>query len=253
LRQRDADERRARAELQEAVRARDEFLSLASHELKTPLTSLALHAKILESSWERDEDAPPQAAQRFLEQTHKQTARLSRLINDMLDISRIDSGKLALEREQFDLSALVAEVVGRVQPLLAEAGCEARVQVDEPVVGSWDRFRIDQVVTNLLTNAIRYGEGHPIDIAVRKQGDSAVLQVRDRGRGIASEDHQRIFRKFERAVQGSDASGLGLGLFIVQEVVRGHGGTVRVESRPGEGSTFLVELPVNASQRPASR
>ncbi|HZA50969.1 MAG TPA: sensor histidine kinase [Myxococcaceae bacterium] len=243
LRQRDADERRAHAELQEAIRARDEFLSLASHELKTPLTSLALHAKILESTLEGGGTASAQAAQRFLEQTNKQTSRLSRLVNDMLDISRIGAGKLSLERERFDLGALVAEVVGRVQPLLAEAGCEARIEVDDPVVGFWDRFRIDQVVTNLLTNAIRYGEGHPIDIAIRKEGSSAVLQVRDRGRGIALEDQERIFRKFERAVRGSDASGLGLGLFIVQEIVRVHGGTVRVESRPGEGSTFLVELP----------
>jgi signal transduction histidine kinase len=244
LRQRDADERRARAELQEAVRARDEFLSLASHELKTPLTSLALHAKILERTMHRNGSTSTEVVRRFQEQSAKQTARLSRLVNDMLDISRINAARLSLEPERFDLSGLVTEVVSRVEPLLAEAGCEARIQADEAVVGSWDRFRLDQVVTNLLTNAIRYGQGSPIDISVRKDGKTAELRVRDHGRGIAPEDQERIFQKFERVVNRSDASGLGLGLFIVQEIVRMHGGTVRVESRPDEGSTFIIELPL---------
>ncbi|HYH95108.1 ATP-binding protein, partial [Hyalangium sp.] len=244
LRQHEGEERRARAGLEAAVRSRDEFLSLASHELKTPLTSLMLQAQLLQRRQERGELLPPESVRRVLDQTTRQTQRLARLVNDMLDISRIAVGKLSLEQDTFDLAELADDVVAKLGPQLSEARCDVSVRAEEPVVGTWDRYRLEQVLTNFLTNAARYGPGKPVEISVCRLEERAELRVRDQGRGIAPEDQERIFRKFERAVDGNEVSGLGLGLFIVREIVEMHGGAVRVESAPGQGATFIVHLPV---------
>ena len=244
LRQHQEEERRARVGLEAAVRARDEFLSLASHELKTPLTSLMLQTQLFQRRLGRGEPLPPDGLHRVLEQTARQTQRLSRLINDMLDISRIATGKLSLEPVTFDMAELAADVVARLGPQLTEAQCEVSVRSAEPVVGRWDRYRLEQVLTNLLTNAARYGPCKPVEVSVRRLEEGAELRVCDQGRGIAPEDQQRIFQKFERAVNGNEVSGLGLGLFIVREIVEMHSGTVRVESSLGQGATFVVTLPL---------
>jgi signal transduction histidine kinase len=252
LRQHEEEERRARAGLEEAVKARDEFLSLASHELKTPLTSLMLQTQLLQRRQQRGEELPPESVKRVLDQTARQTERLARLVNDMLDISRLASGKLALETETFDLAELASDVVAKLGPQLSEAQCEVSVHAVEPVMGTWDRYRLEQVLTNFLTNAARYAAGKPVEVSVRRLELRAELQVRDYGRGIAPEDQERIFRKFERAVGVREVGGLGLGLFIVREIVEMHGGTVRVESEPGKGSAFTVALPLDlARESPA--
>jgi signal transduction histidine kinase len=251
LRQHEEEEQRARAELEAAVRARDEFLSLASHELKTPLTSLMLQTQLLQQRQQRGEQLPAESVQRVLGQTVRQTQRLARLVNDMLDISRLSAGKLALETETFDLAELASDVVAKLSPQMSEARCDVSVQAAEPVVGTWDRYRLEQVLTNLLTNAARYAAGKPVEVSVRRLGNRAELRVRDHGRGIAQEDQERIFHKFERAVGSREVSGLGLGLFIVREIVEMHGGTVRVESEPGLGAVFSVGLPMPpAPERP---
>jgi signal transduction histidine kinase len=252
LRQHEEEERRARAELEEAVRARDEFLSLASHELKTPLTSLMLQTQLGQRRQQRGESLPPESVQRVLDLTARQTQRLSRLVNDMLDISRLSAGKLALEAETFDLAELARDVVARLGPQLSEAQCEVSVHAAEPVVGTWDRYRLEQVLTNLLTNAARYASGKPIEVSVRRLGPGAELRVRDHGRGVAQEDQERIFRKFERAVGSREVSGLGLGLFIVRDIVEMHGGTVRVESEPEQGAAFIVGLPLHPAPERSS-
>jgi signal transduction histidine kinase len=237
------EEQRVRTELEQAVRHRDEFLSLASHELKTPLTSLGLQTQMLQRRLEQGEVPAPDSMRKLLDQTARQTRRLARLVDDMLDISRIAAGRLALERETFDLAALAAEVLTKLGPQLSAAGCVASLQVEEPVIGTWDRYRLEQVLTNLLTNAARYAAGTPVEVSVRRHEHQAQLRVRDDGRGIAPGDQERIFRKFERAVDGREVSGLGLGLFIVREIVQMHGGSVHVESAPGQGATFTVTLP----------
>lgn len=236
-----------RTKLKEALDARDEFLSIASHELKTPLTSLLLQVQMRRRRVERNQaDAftlPSIAA--MLDSDQRQIERLDRLVDDMLDVSRINSGRLRIELEEFDLAALVREVVERY----ASETEKARVSISipgacEPLVGRLDRLRIQQVLENLLTNALKYGDRTPVHVSLDRISDRVELRVRDSGRGIAKPDHERIFHRFERATRGSDKSGLGLGLYIVRNIVELHAGTVRVESEPGKGSTFIVELPL---------
>jgi PAS domain S-box-containing protein len=236
-------------ELQASVRARDEFLSLASHELKTPLTTLKLQAQLLQRGVEKndarllDKERIGQLAQ----QSHRQIARLERLIDDMLDISRIRTGRLTLRLEEADFAGLVREVLERMQPQFSAARLPApELPASAAIPGVFDRLRMEQVLTNLLTNAIRYGGGQPITVRVAEAGDRVRLEVIDRGVGIAPENQERIFERFERVVSASEVSGLGLGLFITREIVRAHGGEVRVESQLGHGSHFIVELPRTA-------
>lgn len=231
--------------LQEAVRLRDEFLSIASHELKTPLTSLKMQSQ-MRQRW-IDGGNLSSADQKFmalLANDTRQIDRLTRLIDDMLDISRITAGKLALHPETFDLRELVRETIDRQRPQLEAAGCTVALEPGEPVLGQWDRFRIEQVITNLLTNAMKYGAGKPVAVTLaRAVAGGARLTVADQGIGIAPEDQARIFDRFERAVSPSSVGGLGLGLYISRQIVEQHGGTISVESRVGQGSRFAVELP----------
>jgi signal transduction histidine kinase len=246
LRERAEERDRHLAQAQAAVRSRDEFLSLASHELRTPLTSLQLHAKMVERELGRRGEVERSRVERLVEQTHKQVGRLARLVDDMLDISRIAAGKLSIQLEPMDLSAVAQEVAGRMSPHLREAGCELTVDAPEPVEGNWDRYRLEQVLTNLLSNAARYGGCTPVEVSVRRLGEAAEVRVVDHGPGIAVEDRERVFQKFERAEGIRKASGLGLGLFIVREIAQMHGGSVRVEGHPGQGAIFVVTLPIVA-------
>jgi len=172
-----------------------------------------------------------------------QVDRLTRLTNELMDVSRISGGKLLLSRESFDLADLVKDVCGRLAPEVAQAGCQIKLSLGKGVVGDWDRMRIEQVVTNLLTNGTKYGAGKPINVAVDMQENAAVLTVKDHGIGIKAEDQARIFRLYERAVSPMNFGGLGLGLYIVRQIVEAHGGTIAVKSSPGHGATFTVVLP----------
>jgi two-component system sensor histidine kinase/response regulator len=233
-------------ELQDAVHARDEFLSIASHELKTPLTSLQAHVQMLLRSAQRGEQPPLEQLSRRLEAAEQATKRLVKLINGLLDVSRISAGRLELERETVDLAEVAREVAGRFGQDLAEAGCLLELNVERAVgraVGCWDRFRIEQVVTNLLANAIKYGPGKPVEVRVEAGDGVARLVVRDQGIGIAPQQVERIFGQFERAVSARHYAGLGLGLYIVRQIIEAHGGSIRVDSQPEKGSTFTVELP----------
>jgi signal transduction histidine kinase len=225
---------------QEAVKLRDEFLSIASHELRTPLTSLALQADSLRAAAARG--LVPDPLVHKTEVIRRNVERLSRLITNLLDISRIGEGRLALELEPVDLSDLVCEVAGRFEDELSRAGSTLQLDVPGPVVGQWDRLRLDQVVTNLVANAVKYGHGKPIEVWVRTDGDRVELAVRDHGIGIPREAQQRIFERFERAVSDRHFGGFGLGLWISRRIVESLGGTIGVESEPGQGATFTVEL-----------
>ena len=224
-----------------AVRARDEFLSVASHELRTPLSSIQLQIDLLLSQLGRSFTTVQ--LQSRLEATARQIRRLAQLITELLEVSRITTGHLRLDREELDLVLLTNEVVARLDMEATRAGCHVSVHADGPVAGFWDRFRLDQVVTNLLTNAFKFGAKKPVEVRVNLDESRARLTVRDHGIGIGTADIDRIFQRFEQAVSGRTYGGLGLGLFIVRQITDAHDGTVIVSSEPGQGSMFTIELP----------
>jgi PAS domain S-box-containing protein len=242
-------------EAQEAVRAREEFLSIASHELRTPVTSLQLAVqsmlRILTSG--SLASAPPEFVRNVLKAAERQSRRLEKLVDDLLDVSRITAGRLELRIEDVDLAQIAGDVVGQMRAEAFAAGCPVELESRGPVPGRWDRLRLEQVVTNLLSNAIKYGSGRPVVVSVSAVGSVARLAVCDHGIGIAPERRPHIFDRFERAVSSRDYGGLGLGLYIVRRILQSHGGTVRVESELGLGSTFTVELPRSGAAAASER
>lgn len=240
------DKYEAAQQLKEAVRARDEFLSIASHELKTPLTSLKLQTQMFQRMVEKGlpQAYSPERVNGLMVQTNRQVTRLTRLVDDMLDISRIRTGKLSIEKQPMDFCALVHEAVERMRPHFRDAGApDPILDCAGSAVINLDPVRIEQVVNNLLTNALRYGRLRPVTVRVSVGPERIHFSVADQGLGIAPENHAKIFDRFERAVSANEVSGLGLGLFITRQIVEAHGGRIWVESRLGEGATFHVELP----------
>jgi signal transduction histidine kinase len=232
--------KRVEKELLEALKLRDDFLSIAGHELKTPLTALHLQVYSLLCMAQERGDAQQKET---LGRARRQTARLTALADELLDVARLSAGRLTLQLEECDLSALVHEVLDRSTETVAQARCQLQVDLEPRVMGRWDRFRLEQVMGNLLSNALRYGAGSPVEVGVSTSRNRARLSVRDYGIGIPPEDQARIFDRFERAVSSRNYGGLGLGLWISRQVVEAHGGVIRVESEPGNGATFIVELP----------
>jgi predicted ATPase/signal transduction histidine kinase/tRNA A-37 threonylcarbamoyl transferase component Bud32 len=237
------DNARLYCKAQEAIRLRDEFLSVASHELYTPMTSLMLSLQSMVPAAKAEQLLEPKALRKRLELVSRQGQRLIRLIGELLDVSRIETGSLLLMPADIELGTLVRDVVERLEPDLTRAQCALSIQASAPVNGRWDGSRLDQVVTNLLSNAIKFGPGNPIEISVSAEAGVARLAVRDHGIGISPELQERIFNRFERAVPAKHYGGLGLGLYISRRIVEAHGGSIRVESQPGAGATFTVELP----------
>jgi PAS domain S-box-containing protein len=230
----------------DAIHVRDEFLSVASHELKTPLSALQLQIETLIRPRRKDPQTTlsPEQAKTKLELAARQVERLTRLIAELMDVSRITAGRLQLDLEEVDLSSVARDVVTRLAEQTARAQSPVEVFIDAPVLGRWDRMRLEQVITNLITNAMKFGAGKPIEITVDREGAQARIAVADHGIGIAAEDVERIFQRYEQAISSRIYGGLGLGLYIVRQIVDAHGGAIRVESQPGAGSTFIVELPL---------
>lgn len=227
---------------QEAVRLRDEFLSDASHELNTPMAALMLSLEGLGTP-DPDLQLDQQGMVHVAKLAERQGKRLTKLISDLLDVTRLSRGALALNCEEVDLAGLVREVVARYKPELERAGCEISTDL-EKVVGRWDPMRLDQVVLNLLANAAKFGARRPVELKVRRVGDRARLTVADHGIGIDPTQQARIFERFERGVSSHNYGGLGLGLYICKRIVESHGGVISVDSRPAQGATFSVELPL---------
>jgi signal transduction histidine kinase len=240
------DNARLYREAQNAVEVRDEFLSIASHELRTPLTPLQItFQRLLGSEGKASlENVPVERLRGILHRSERQIHRLVLLIESLLDVSRVAAGGIQLQTEDVDLVEATRDVAARFGDELSRAQCELQVHADGPIRGRWDRLRIEQVITNLVANAIKYGAGKPIDVTVERAGESAVLQVRDQGIGIEAEKLPRLFGRFERAVSARSYGGLGLGLYIARQIVEAHGGTIGVSSQPGIGSVFTVEVPV---------
>jgi signal transduction histidine kinase len=236
----------ALAERRAAIGARDEFISIASHELKTPLTALKLR---LDAAI-RPTYMPPREAEgddkrlRALVAANTTTDRLVTLVDNLLDVSRLHAGGLVLQLEPVDLGDVVVEVASRLREQAAEAGSHLQVVIPDRIVGIWDRSRMEQVVTNLLTNAIKYGKGRPIAISARAGTGRMQLRVRDAGIGISRLNQSRIFRAFERVVTANRVGGLGLGLYIGQQIAVAHGGTLAVDSETDRGTTFTLDLPL---------
>jgi PAS domain S-box-containing protein len=247
--QRRAEEERVKlARAEAALRLRDEFLSIASHELRTPLNALLLHAAGVDfaiRSAEASGTAMPASLLGRVASISRQGARMNELIERLLDVSRLATGRLTLQHERMDLVAVVSEVIATYRPEAERVGSLIHLSGSPNVPGVWDPLRVGQVVTNLLSNALKYGDGKPIDIRVEMESDRARIAVCDRGIGIAREQQQHIFDRFDRGAIPRDTAGLGLGLYIVDQLVRAHGGTVGVDSVVGQGSTFTVELPLS--------
>ena len=233
-------------ELEQAVRMRDDFMSIVAHEVRTPLNGLILETQLRKMHLARDNAAAftLDKMQAMVERDERQIKSLIRLIEDMLDVSRIRTGKLSIQASSFDLAELVRGLLESFAPQVEAAESSVTLDAGQPVIGSWDEFRIEQVISNLLTNALRYGAKSPVSVKVYSDGPQAIVEVRDQGIGISEENQQRIFQQFERVSVNHAVAGLGLGLFISEQIVTAHGGTITVESRIGEGALFRVCLPL---------
>jgi PAS domain S-box-containing protein len=246
-------------EAQEAILSRDEFLSIASHELKTPLTSLSLQLQILNreilrgqgesdksgGSLKTDGVFVPARALKTISSSEAQSRKLAVLLDELLDLTRIRLGKLELSKEDTDLNSVVNGVAERFRVVVSQKGIPMHIDLKDSMVGNWDPMRIEQIVSNLISNAVKYGNGSVISIKTFRAGDVARLVVADRGRGIPKDMLGKIFERFERAgVSGTQISGLGLGLYICRQIIEAHGGSIRVESELGSGTAFVVDLPL---------
>jgi len=246
LKRAEAEMSRLYDEAQKAVHLRDEFLSIASHELRTPLTALQLATQSFLRRIAKSEapEIPTAWAKERVTGVLDLLDRLSTLIDTLLDISRLTAGRLVLTPETLDFSALVREVVGRHEEQLSDQGCALTVRAEHEIMGCWDRLRIEQILSNLLSNASKYGAGKPVEVKVEHAAAQVHLSVRDQGIGIPAGDRKRVFERFERAVSSYEYGGFGLGLWIVSEIVKAMGGDINIDETPGGGATFTVSLPL---------
>lgn len=238
---------RAEKKTKDALAVRDEFISIASHELKTPLTSLSLHLELAQRSLAPEHKALKVAG--FLVSSMRHVERVTSLVEELLDVTRIQSGKITYNFRQHDLAELLGEARLQHPNLFDEARAPVRTHAEGPVPVFGDRERIEQILVNLLSNALKYGEGSAVDIYLsRNVAGEAELRVHDSGVGIAAEHLEKIFERFERINPDSGITGLGLGLYISRQIALAHHGSIRAESSAHEGTTFFVTLPGTEAQ-----
>ncbi|MGC2491852.1 ATP-binding protein [Candidatus Binatus sp.] len=237
----DLSERKRQEEAEAAVRMRDEFLAIASHELRTPLSTLGLRLGLLERHAISGDLNQVQAS---VNRAKEQTERMRRLVDRLLDVSQLARGRLKLELEQGDLDEVVKEAVERFTEVASNAKCEVRLTAPKAIRMQIDRFRLDEAIGNVISNAIKYGAGKPVTIDLKAKDGKAILVVQDRGIGIPEQDLSRIFGRFERTSISRNYGGLGLGLYIAKQVIEQHEGSIRAENRPGGGARIVIELPL---------
>lgn len=228
---------------QRASLLRDEFIALASHELNTPLTILHLQTQIAAKKLNNNFDSK-EVMEKLIKTYNAQLKRIIKTVDDMLNISRIQSGKMELEYNQIDLSSLVHNVVEISGHKLHNEEQIIEVIASKNIEGNWDPFKTEQIILNLMANAVKFSKGKPITITIDQVDQWAKIEIIDQGIGVATEDQKRIFEKFERAVSRNEFSGLGLGLYIATQMAHAQGGTINIESQLGQGSKFTLYLPL---------
>ena len=230
-----------------SLKLRDEFISIAAHELNTPLTALTLQLHLINKLLPEVgslENSTGKTLQNLTQSSVIQVERLSALIENLLDTTRASTGKLYIEKSKADLTEVVKKAIKLQEIELEKAKCLINLNLEPSVSGEFDASRIEQVITNLLKNAIKYGAGKPIEIELHQKDSIAKLVICDHGIGLDEESKVRIFNRFERASSMKTYAGLGLGLYLSKKIVSAHGGTIKVESKPGSGSCFTVKLPL---------
>jgi len=240
----------AQEQLQRAVNMRDDFMSMVSHELRNPLNSVYLQTQLRRRMLESPTPPDPDTMLKMVERDERQIRSMVRLLDDMLDVSRARTGRLAMSPAPFDLAASARAVVEAIEEQASSDGVTITLAAPESLPMEGDEFRIEQVITNLLTNALRYGQGKPVAVALvtREEEKEAFVSVRDQGMGIAPADQERIFEQFERTASAEQVAGLGLGLFIARQIAQAHQGRLEVRSATGEGAEFVLSLPLPARQ-----
>ncbi|CAH0230506.1 Sensor histidine kinase ResE [Massilia sp. Bi118] len=241
-------------ELQRSLRMRDDFMSLVAHELRTPLNTLFLETQMRSLQIKRG-NLPafnPEQMSGMIKRDERQIKAMIRLIDDMLDVSRMKSGTLSIRPAKVELMGLLERVVNDLSLQAAAASSSLQLATHAPVEGIWDEFRIEQVIVNLLTNALRYGGGGTVELSVHQIGCNVRIDVRDHGKGIAPDYIDRIFEPYERGAKSGEPKGLGLGLYISRQLATSHGGELTVQSVPGQGATFSLLLPCSEAEVPAA-
>ncbi len=230
----------------EAVALRDEFLTIASHELKTPVTSLKLQLQMVRRRIKSETGPPP--SKEFIEKSFDiaitQVGRLTTLVEDLLDVSRMRAGKLGLNLESINVSEMLNEIVERYRSHFESTKTPLTVKIQPAIMAQWDRSRVEQVIVNLISNALKYAPGKEVSIELKTQLSRAIIAIEDHGPGVRKSEHDRIFERFERAVSARNVSGLGLGLFISKGIIHSHRGEIWIESEPGQGAKFTVAIPL---------
>lgn len=232
--------------MKQEIKLRDEFLSIASHELKTPLTSMLLKLQLVLHNVRNVSLAnfSVENLLKMLETAELQTKRLAKMINDLLNISLITTGKMNLELGKADVTEIVKEVVNEFSEKLTKSGYTLELEADKSYIGWVDKVRIEQVISNLMSNALKYGNNKPIEVKVIGNDSIAKIIVKDSGIGIEKREKDRIFGLFERGTTNNNYKGLGVGLFIANQIIKAHHGTIRVDSKPNSGATFTIEIPL---------
>lgn len=237
-------------ELQEAIRTRDEFLAVASHELKTPLTSILLSLQLILRRLQKStsKSIASEEILRAVEVSIEQSKRLSRLINDLLDVTQTSSQYFQLVYKKENLSSLLKDINRKFEIILKQKNIKLKIKEEEKnIVGMWDKIRLEQAISNLISNAIKYGEGKPIVLSTKRMDDSVFIQVKDKGIGIRKEDQIKIFKVFNRSMDVKNYKGIGVGLFIAKNIIEAHDGEINLESTLGKGTTFSILIPITTN------
>lgn len=240
------EERKNQEALENAIKIRDEFISIASHELRTPVTSMQLQNQLLQKVIDKNANGtiPVEKVKSSIELSQRKLSKMIHLITDMLDVSKITSGKMKISQDKVLLNDLIKEVLSRFDNEIVDMKYDVELKESEQVTISGDSFRIDQVVTNLLSNAIKYGEGKPLKIEIFKKNQMGCFSITDQGLGIAAEDQSKIFERFERVNSNNNIGGMGLGLYISKQIIETHGGKIGLQSKPNHGASFTVQIPL---------